>query len=206
MAEKYGLLTTKDAFSFRIKWPNDIYALCGEPQKLLKVGGILCNSMSCGQQFSVIVGIGLNISNKEPTTCVNDIITAALHARGRTSAQPLNRETLLATTMKHFEEFQSVRYCCDCRIHTKCSHVSTSSFSPFKSLNATLSRLLTCLWSKADFHCRYWSKWDLMHWSLLTEDTGFMKTKDSWLEIHRCEACQRTRFSGCTGSVPVLPR
>lgn len=109
MSEKHGLSTTKEAFPFRIKWPNDIYALWGDPQKPLKVGGILCNSMITGKDFSVIVGIGLNVSNKEPTVCVNDIISAATHGNGGSSAQPpLDREILLATIMNHFEEFQSV--------------------------------------------------------------------------------------------------
>lgn len=118
MSDKYGILTSKDVFPFRIKWPNDIYALSGGSQLPVKVGGILCNSMISGKEFSVIVGIGLNVSNKEPTICVNDIISAATHAQGGDSEQPpLDRETLLATTMNHFEEFQSVRCCCDLTMH-----------------------------------------------------------------------------------------
>jgi biotin---protein ligase len=119
MAEKYGLLTTKAAFPFRIKWPNDIYVLC-ENQTPLKVGGILCNSLNANKQaYNVIVGIGLNVSNREPTTCVNEVISAAVLQQATPGSDmtrehsPLDRETLLATIMNHFEEFQSVRCCCD---------------------------------------------------------------------------------------------
>lgn len=113
MSEQYGLSTTKDTFPFRIKWPNDIYALCGHPQKRLKVGGILCNSLVASKGFTVIVGVGLNVCNREPTTCVNELIQEAAQAGGKTSMQPeLDRETLLATVMNHFEDFQTV--CCNC--------------------------------------------------------------------------------------------
>lgn len=118
MSEKYGLLTSKDVFPFCIKWPNDIYALLGDSQAPLKVGGILCNSLISGKEFSVIVGLGLNVSNKEPTICVNDLISAAATGQGCGAVQPpLDRETLLATIMNHFEEFQSVRYCYELRMY-----------------------------------------------------------------------------------------
>lgn len=48
----------------RVKWPNDIYK--GED----KIGGVLCEGVLCGNKFDVIVGVGLNITNREPTTCL----------------------------------------------------------------------------------------------------------------------------------------
>jgi len=51
-----------------IKWPNDIYA-----DRSTKIGGILCQSVSIGGKFKVCIGMGLNVDNEEPTTCLNAI-------------------------------------------------------------------------------------------------------------------------------------
>lgn len=48
----------------RVKWPNDIY------KDEHKIGGVLCEGVLCGNKFDVIVGVGLNITNREPTTCL----------------------------------------------------------------------------------------------------------------------------------------
>jgi biotin--protein ligase len=52
----------------RIKWPNDVYG------HQLKIAGILCQSAYRNQQFQVVIGIGLNLSNRQPTTCVDALI------------------------------------------------------------------------------------------------------------------------------------
>lgn len=52
----------------RIKWPNDIYA------KGLKIGGILCQSVYRDGVFHLIIGAGLNVTNREPTTCLATLI------------------------------------------------------------------------------------------------------------------------------------
>ncbi|XVE95418.1 hypothetical protein REPUB_Repub02eG0095300 [Reevesia pubescens] len=52
----------------RIKWPNDLY-LNG-----LKVGGILCTSTYKSKKFNVSSGIGLNVGNEKPTTCLNAVL------------------------------------------------------------------------------------------------------------------------------------
>jgi biotin--protein ligase len=52
----------------RIKWPNDIYT------GSLKIGGILCQSAYRNQEFQVVIGVGLNVSNRQPTTCVDALI------------------------------------------------------------------------------------------------------------------------------------
>jgi len=82
----------------RIKWPNDLYAVLDgfeEDSKtapaatsaahqthssFLKVGGVLCNSqMTLDPQtnrpvFTGYVGIGINVENSTPTTCLNDLL------------------------------------------------------------------------------------------------------------------------------------
>jgi biotin--protein ligase len=51
----------------RIKWPNDLYTDQAVP---VKIGGILCQSHHEGGRFVVTTGVGLNVTNDEPTTCV----------------------------------------------------------------------------------------------------------------------------------------
>lgn len=59
------------ATAVRIKWPNDIYA------NGAKIGGILCQSEFKDGAFRVTTGIGINISNKEPTTCLQEVLSTA---------------------------------------------------------------------------------------------------------------------------------
>ncbi|XP_077213386.1 biotin--protein ligase 2-like [Tasmannia lanceolata] len=75
----------------KIKWPNDLY-LNG-----LKVGGILCTSTYKSKKFNISAGIGLNVDNERPTTCLNAVL------KQLTSAQPLTREDILAAFFRKFE-------------------------------------------------------------------------------------------------------
>ncbi|KAI0244661.1 biotin holocarboxylase synthetase [Massospora cicadina] len=52
--------------ALHLKWPNDIYATdhSGGPSHTAKVGG----------PFSLIIGLGLNVTNASPTICVNDLV------------------------------------------------------------------------------------------------------------------------------------
>lgn len=58
----------------RLKWPNDIVVtntVSGEP---LKIGGVLVHTKEQMNDYDIVLSFGLNISNQEPTTCVNEII------------------------------------------------------------------------------------------------------------------------------------
>lgn len=50
----------------KVKWPNDVYL------NDQKIAGILVNSSSRGKFIGMTIGIGINIDNSEPTTCLND--------------------------------------------------------------------------------------------------------------------------------------
>ncbi|KAA8546363.1 hypothetical protein F0562_002898 [Nyssa sinensis] len=78
----------------RIKWPNDLYI------NGLKVGGVLCTSTYRSKKFNVSAGIGLNVDNEKPTTCLN----AALQ-KLTSGASQLHREDLLAAFFNKFENF-----------------------------------------------------------------------------------------------------
>ncbi|KAL7118034.1 hypothetical protein ACP275_03G110300 [Erythranthe tilingii] len=81
----------------RIKWPNDLY-LDG-----LKVGGILCTSTYKDKKFNVSAGIGLNVNNEKPTTCLN----AILQRLGYVSHQ-LQRDDIVAAFFNKFESFYDI--------------------------------------------------------------------------------------------------
>ncbi|XP_021855725.1 biotin--protein ligase 2 isoform X2 [Spinacia oleracea] len=78
----------------KIKWPNDLF-LNG-----LKVGGILCTSTYKSKKFNISVGIGLNVDNKQPTTCLN----ARLQQIASMSCQ-LRKDDILASFFNKFENF-----------------------------------------------------------------------------------------------------
>jgi biotin--protein ligase len=61
-------LSRRCPLDIKIKWPNDIYA------NGLKLGGILCHSSFRDGQFHVIMGVGVNVSNRTPTTCIEELI------------------------------------------------------------------------------------------------------------------------------------
>ncbi|KAF9613032.1 hypothetical protein IFM89_005466 [Coptis chinensis] len=81
----------------RIKWPNDLY-LNG-----VKVGGILCTSTYRSKKFNVSVGIGLNVDNEMPTTCLNKVLSELSMMDCK-----LRREEILAAFFKRFENFYHV--------------------------------------------------------------------------------------------------
>lgn len=95
------------ALPVRLKWPNDIYAL--DPSKdpkekaYVKIGGILVNSSYSGGDYTLVAGIGLNVTNAAPTTSLN-----ALAAKAK--LPPLTLEKLLASILVQFELLYA-RFC-----------------------------------------------------------------------------------------------
>ncbi|WIA41073.1 hypothetical protein OEZ86_004707 [Tetradesmus obliquus] len=83
----------------QIKWPNDIY------YSGVKIGGALIHTTWTASKFSVLTGIGLNVSNSQPTTCLDDVI-ASLQQQQQQQQQPaakVNKEQLLAAVLTHLE-------------------------------------------------------------------------------------------------------
>ncbi|KAM3343740.1 biotin-protein ligase 1, chloroplastic [Capsicum galapagoense] len=81
----------------RIKWPNDLY-LGG-----LKVGGILSTSVYRSKKFYISAGVGLNVGNEKPTTCLNAVLK-----RVDPLSRELKREEIIAAFFKKFESFYDV--------------------------------------------------------------------------------------------------
>lgn len=69
-----------------------------------KIGGILINSSIMQDDMKLIIGVGLNLTNEEPTLCLKDVIssqTEEIHYN--TSSFKYLREELLSKIMNHTE-------------------------------------------------------------------------------------------------------
>ncbi|KAI5236877.1 biotin holocarboxylase synthetase [Aureobasidium subglaciale] len=96
----------------KLKWPNDIYALDpskgphanpSDPASYAKIGGILINSSYSGGDYTLICGIGINVTNTAPTTSLNALCSAA-------NLPPIQLEKLLASILVNFESLY-LRFC-----------------------------------------------------------------------------------------------
>lgn len=87
----------------RLKWPNDVYAEA-EKGKFVKIGGILVNSSYSGGDYTLVVGIGLNVANTtSPTTCLNALAQ-------KQKLPPFALEKLLPSFLVQFEVLYT-RFC-----------------------------------------------------------------------------------------------
>ncbi|KAG0558408.1 hypothetical protein KC19_10G026200 [Ceratodon purpureus] len=76
----------------KIKWPNDLYA------NGLKVGGVLCTSTYSSKKFNIVIGVGLNVGNRQPTTCLDALLEGI-----NEKAPSLAKDELLAAIISQFE-------------------------------------------------------------------------------------------------------
>ncbi|XP_053772931.1 biotin--protein ligase isoform X4 [Desmodus rotundus] len=84
--------------NLRVKWPNDIYY-----SGLMKLGGVLVNSTLMGETFYILIGCGFNVTNSNPTICINDLITAYNREHGA-GLEPLRPDYLIARAVTALEQ------------------------------------------------------------------------------------------------------
>ncbi|XP_044106874.1 biotin--protein ligase [Neovison vison] len=84
--------------NLRVKWPNDIYY-----SDLMKLGGVLVNSTLLGETFYILIGCGFNVSNSNPTICINDLITE-YNKQHKAELKPLRTDSLIARTVTVLEK------------------------------------------------------------------------------------------------------
>jgi biotin---protein ligase len=78
------------------------------PSHFQQIGGVLCNSVHSDGMFCVTIGVGLNVTNKEPTTCVAALLADAAAARDASRPVPVpGREELLARIASQYEELEA---------------------------------------------------------------------------------------------------
>ncbi|KAI8052146.1 biotin-protein ligase [Syncephalis plumigaleata] len=94
----------------RLKWPNDVYASIPDANngdnasKYVKMGGILVNSSFQANQFTLIIGCGVNVDNPAPTTSINRLI--AMHNEVyHTDLAPFTLEEILALIVNRLDYF-----------------------------------------------------------------------------------------------------
>lgn len=126
-----GIKTYEPAYQrmpIKLKWPNDIYARRQtdppgkisplqstssskngdtnqpreEEREYVKIGGILVNSTYSGGDYTLVVGVGLNVANEAPTTSLN-----ALAAEAKPVLPPFQTEKLLARILICFQVLYS---------------------------------------------------------------------------------------------------
>ncbi|KAK5579054.1 hypothetical protein RB653_008732 [Dictyostelium firmibasis] len=94
----------------RLKWPNDIYG-----DNNLKIGGILCQSNYFDNQFDIVIGIGINVTNSNnPTISINQMIHNNLILKKEIEIEKekekeiipvyISRESLLSRFFNVFEQ------------------------------------------------------------------------------------------------------
>lgn len=76
--------------SVRLKWPNDIVHCVGEG--IHKIGGILLHSENKTCDYDMTISFGINVSNKQPTVCIQDII-----------GRPISCDQVIACIMNNLE-------------------------------------------------------------------------------------------------------
>ncbi|XP_022408688.1 biotin--protein ligase isoform X3 [Delphinapterus leucas] len=84
--------------NLRVKWPNDIYY-----SDLMKLGGVLVNSTLMGETFYILIGCGFNVTNSNPTICINDLITEYNKQHGA-ELKPLRADYLIARSVTVLEK------------------------------------------------------------------------------------------------------
>lgn len=81
----------------RVKWPNDIYY-----SNLMKLGGVLVTSSVIGSTFHLLIGCGFNVTNSNPTVCINDLIQQ-YNIQHNCSLQALSCDQLIARSVSCLE-------------------------------------------------------------------------------------------------------
>ncbi|XP_069331058.1 biotin--protein ligase isoform X1 [Eulemur rufifrons] len=84
--------------NLRVKWPNDIYY-----SDLMKIGGVLVNSTLMGETFYILIGCGFNVTNSNPTICINDLI-AEYNRQHKAELKPLRADYLIARAVTTLEK------------------------------------------------------------------------------------------------------
>jgi BirA family transcriptional regulator, biotin operon repressor / biotin---[acetyl-CoA-carboxylase] ligase len=80
----------------KLKWPNDIII------DSKKTGGVLSESRKIGNQYFVVIGIGLNVNEKLndfPSELISQLTSLSHHTK-----KTINREILLSEILNQFEK------------------------------------------------------------------------------------------------------
>ncbi|KAM9974359.1 hypothetical protein ACTFIW_007811 [Dictyostelium discoideum] len=85
-----------------LKWPNEIVT----NEATIKLGGVLCESKYLNNEFDVVIGVGVNLSNSNnPSTTVNQLIHQKQQHGSSSTDIPIyiSREELVSKFFNKFE-------------------------------------------------------------------------------------------------------
>ncbi|XP_067113908.1 biotin--protein ligase isoform X1 [Osmerus mordax] len=97
VVEAVRTLPGYEDIDLKVKWPNDIYY-----GNLMKLGGVLVTSSVMGPSFHLLIGCGINVSNSNPTICINDLVSRHNHECG-CSLQALSPAQVIGCTLTSLE-------------------------------------------------------------------------------------------------------
>lgn len=103
-------------FPIRLKWPNDIYSenpdfkkpFVGQTQdeeiiEFYKVGGLLVNSSILDNEYALVAGMGVNVSNHAPSISLNTIVNKLNEGkRKQEELPPLEHFTIEKLLAKYY--------------------------------------------------------------------------------------------------------
>ncbi|TSK16182.1 Biotin--protein ligase [Bagarius yarrelli] len=101
VVEAVRTLPGYEDIDLRLKWPNDIYYA-----NLMKLGGVLVTSTVMGSTFHLLIGCGFNVSNSNPTICINDLVLQHNRERG-SKLSPLSPAQLIGRSVTLLEQLIS---------------------------------------------------------------------------------------------------
>ncbi|KAJ8317519.1 hypothetical protein KUTeg_005423 [Tegillarca granosa] len=93
-----GIIVKLNNIDLRLKWPNDIYY-----SNKIKLGGVIVKSTIIDHVLHAVIGCGFNVSNNNPTICINDLIHL-YNSEHRTALPPCSTDQLIARTVSHIEQ------------------------------------------------------------------------------------------------------
>ncbi|CAN2387560.1 Holocarboxylase synthetase (biotin-(proprionyl-CoA-carboxylase (ATP-hydrolysing)) ligase) [Pristimantis euphronides] len=102
VVEAVRTLPGYEDIELKVKWPNDIYY-----SNLIKLGGVLVNSTLMGKTFHLLIGCGFNVSNSNPTICINDLIYKH-NKTYKTNIDPLRVDMLIARSVTALEKLIAI--------------------------------------------------------------------------------------------------
>ncbi|KAM9969880.1 hypothetical protein ACTFIR_001717 [Dictyostelium discoideum] len=85
-----------------LKWPNEIFT----NEATIKLGGVLCESKYLNNEFDIVIGVGVNLSNSNnPSTTVNQLIHQKQQHGPSSTDIPIyiSREELVSKFFNKFE-------------------------------------------------------------------------------------------------------
>ncbi|KAJ1527555.1 hypothetical protein ONE63_007521 [Megalurothrips usitatus] len=88
------------ALDVHLKWPNDIYLIVDN--ELYKIGGLVLSCTNRGNLLICNIGLGVNLDNRDPTTCINEQIML-YNARTGSKLPTLSLEKWLALFFTELE-------------------------------------------------------------------------------------------------------